>query len=192
MKDEDVQKTIRESVATFFKDLFKGEARPATANFSEADAQRLIDSAMKTAVTPLTEKITSLETENKSLRVAVDSQAGSSTRGEIVAFCESLPGTILPAVKRMNIVGFMERLAGRPEKKITVITFTEEGKTEKPVEISDLQWFQDFLKALPPFVQFGETFGDVKLKGDGSDVTNPQQLDNMRDEVGIKPAANKS
>jgi hypothetical protein len=179
------EKPLREQIADFFREAFSKDEKPKGASFSEADQQALIVRATAAAEAKFSEELKKRDTKIEELTTQVQSQVGSSARAEIVAFCESLPATIVPAIKRMNIVGFMERLAGRAEKKIAVITFAEDGKTEKTVEVSDLQWFQDFLKSLPPFIQFGEKFGDVKLTGDGSDVTNPGQVKNMLSSMGV-------
>src|SRR5207253_7093951 len=123
-----------------------------------------------------TEKFTTLEKENEGLKKRLDDHSGSATRTEIISFCERLgAGKFLPAFKRMGVIEFMETLAAVPEKKVSVITFAEEGgkEVEKPVQITPLQFFQNFLQTLPSFVEFGEKLGDLQLKGGGAEVVDP-------------------
>jgi hypothetical protein len=190
------RKPIAEQIAEYFQGLFKTR-KGTDAAFSETEIQTIVDGAIEKAKTGIeasfSEQITALKKENAELKKSVDAQAGSSQRGAIVSFCESLPAKVSPAMKKMGIVEFMETLDVTPAtKKVSVISFAEEGgkEIEKPVDFSQLGWFEAFVKSLPDYVSFGESFGDIKLKGDGSDVVNPQRMDVMRAEAGItKPSA---
>ena len=191
MKDEDVKKTIRESVAEFFeplKKMFSGE-KTADGSLSEADTQQLIEAAMKKAEASFTEKLTALETKNTDLQRQIDTQTDGSKRAQaeklFAGFAEK--GILPPALKE-RVTNLMEALAGIPDKRVTVIEFSEEGgkPVEKKTEHTLLAEFCEFVKALPPYIRFGEKFGDVELSGDGSDVVDPKRMDAMRDEVGIK------
>lgn len=195
-KTGDVNQSISDAVAKFFKEKLGigKDAAPATAAFSEADARTLIDGAVKSAVAPLTEKIASLETENKSLRDAVNAQAGSSKRAEVIAFCEAQEraGKLPPSFRRNGGVEFLEALAGLPaDKKITTIEFAEDGKTEKKVETPLFDYAKSLLSGLPPFIQFGEQFDKLKATGDGTEIVDPKRMEDMRDAAGIVPKKDK-
>lgn len=184
--DEQTKKTIVESVREFFREQFSGKEKE-TASFGEADAQRLIEGAVTKVKTSFEEKVTKLEDENKKLREAVDTQGGSSKRAAILSFCESNPTKVLPALKAANIVGFMETLDDTPvKKKITVISFAEKDGAEVKTDLSQLEWFQKHIEALPSFVQFGESFGSLKVTGDGSEIVDPKRMGAMREAAGIK------
>ncbi|HYX72430.1 MAG TPA: hypothetical protein VE732_06650 [Nitrososphaera sp.] len=188
MDDEKVKKTVGEAVADYFKNLFKPKEDEA-ATFSEAEFNERVNNALATALQPLTAQITQLEEANRKLQGRVDEHSGSATRTEIVAFCERLgSGKFLPAFKRMGVIEFMETLAGMSDKKVSVVTFAEEGDTEveKTVEITPLTFFQNFLTTLPAFVEFGEQFGAFKVKGDGSDIVDPEANAKMREGMGLK------
>jgi hypothetical protein len=199
MKDEDVKKTIRESIAEFFEPLTKlvgGAEKPATASFSEADRTKLIADATAAASAAFSEELKKRDTRIEELTTQVNSQVGGSKRAEIVAFCERLEavGRLPKSFRRMGGVEFLQTLAGVPaDKKVTTIEFAEEdGKqVEKKKEVSTLEFAEAFLSSLPPYIQFGEKFGDVKLNGDGSDVLSPQRQDSMRSEVGLPKSTEK-
>ena len=106
MKDEDVKKTIRESVAEFFKpisDLLSG-SKPANgnANFSEGDVKRVMDEAVRKVETSFTEKITALEQKNEELQKRVDGQIGSSKRAEVGALVAQYDFARAPIEGRHN------------------------------------------------------------------------------------------
>ena len=184
MDQKELEKTIGERVTAFLKEKFGiGKDDHAAPAFSEADAKAMVDAALK----PLTDEITALKTENTSLKGQLSGLSGNSRKAEIVAFCDSLPGTILPAMKRAGIVEFMEALAaGIPaESKVAVVSFDEQG-AEKKVDGSALDWFKGFLKSLPPFIQFGEQFGKLQAKGDGSELSNEQDRNVLRAAMNVK------
>lgn len=187
---EEEKKTVREQIADFFRETFGGTKESAPANFSEGDLKKMIGDAVATVEAKLSETTTRLENENKELRTRLDSHSGSATRTEIVSFCERLgAGKFLPAFRRMGVIEFMEALAAVPEKKVSIVTFAEEGgqEVEKKVEITPLQFFQNFLATLPPFVEFGEKFGDLKVRGNGSELIDPQEIEKLRTGMEMKP-----
>ena len=129
MDDKEVKslERIGEQIKSFFN---LGKPPEATANFGEADLTKRITDAVTVATASFSEKITSLENENKSLRTAVDKHANSTTHAELVAFCERLgPAKCPPAFLNMGLVAFMESLAGPGLEagKVTVVSFSEEG-----------------------------------------------------------------
>jgi hypothetical protein len=200
MNEDQVKKTVSESIAEFFRKLGGKDKSPAeagtlnSASFSEADARKLVTDSVAAIETKFTEKVTALEAENKSLKEKIDAQVGSSKRGEIVQFCESLgrEGKFLPAFKAMGVVEFMESLAASDQKgdqKVTVISFSEENgkRTETKTEFAALDWFKTFLGTLPAYVQFGEGFGKLQPTGDGSEIVDPGRMKEMMGAIGIKP-----
>lgn len=169
---------------------FGTDKTPAsTASFSETDVKALIAEAVSGVETKFSETVKELEAKAKTLEEQVSRQSGSTQRTEIVAFCERLGGgKFLPAFKRMGVPAFMETLAGITDKKVSVITFSEEAgkEVEKAVEITPLQFFQSFLETLPNFIEFGEKFGEFKVKGDGSEIADPEARNKMREGMGLK------
>lgn len=183
----ELEQTIGERIATFFKEKFGKEDKSATA-FSEPDIKKLVADAVSVVETKFSEQITELENQNKQLKEKVDKQGGSAQRASIVAFLDSVGAErMLPAFKNSGVIEFMEALVST-EAKVEVLTLAEEGgkEVEKKVEMKPLEWFQKFLKTLPAFVRLGESFGDLKLSGDGSAVVDPTRMKTMRDELGLK------
>ena len=88
----------------------------------------------------------------------------------------------------MGMIEFMETLAALDDKKVSVVTFSEENgkEVEKKVEITPLQFFESFLEMLPPFVEFGERFGGLKVTGSGVEVVDPAEMDRLRKAMGMK------
>jgi hypothetical protein len=193
MKDEDVQKTIRESVADFFKTLFRGEAAaPASASFSEADQKKLADDITKAVELKFSEELTARDTKIEALTKQVETQVDGSKRSQaeklFAGFAEK---GILPHALKERVTNLMEALAGMPDKKVTVIEFAEEAgrQVEKKTEHTLLAEFCEFVQALPPYVRFGESFGNVRLNGSGRDVLDPQSIEdkkNLRAAMGLK------
>ena len=189
--DAQVEGAVKKFLKEKFPSLFPDEKSGAAASFTEADVKGMIESA----VTPLTEKITSLEAKNEELKKSVDSQAGSSKRGELTSFCEELERTArLPkSFRRMGGVEFLESLATLPaDRKVITIEFAEETvngekkQVEKKVEVTPLAFAKSFLSALPPYVQFGEQFGGLHAEGDASALlSDSKQRDAMRAEMGL-------
>jgi hypothetical protein len=193
---------VENAVLKFLKDKLgigkKDEA--ASASFSEADAKTLVENAITAAVKPLNDKITSLETENKDLKTQVAGIGTSTSRAELISFCEALeqgPNATLPrAFRSMGGAEFLEVLASLPaEKKITTIEFAEENgkRVEKKADVAPLDFMKNFLKAIR-YVQFGEAFADVRAIGNGKDVLDPQYVQDkttLREAMGVKTEAAK-
>jgi len=200
MNEEQLKKTIGDQIKDFFKTAFGGgDAKPSTAEFSESDRKRLTDDITNAIETKFSEELKTRDEKIKELETQVQSQVGSSTHDRNAKFCESLPGTVLPAMKKAGIVEFMDLLdTVDAKKKITVITFAESAgkEEEKKVDFSAADWFRNFLTTWSknPIVSFGERFGDLKLQGDGTDVLNPQNAADkktMRAAMGIEDDAKK-
>jgi len=189
MSDETEDKRpVGEQISDYFKKLF-GLKEDAGASFGEAELDRRIKAAVAGVEASFNEKLTTIQTENEKLRERVNTYGGSATRAEIVSFCERLgSGKFLPAFKGMGVIEFMELLATVPDKKVSIISFSEEdGKTvETKVEITPLQFFQNFLGALPAYVEFGEKFGGLTVKGSGAEIADPEGMDKLRDGMGTK------
>jgi hypothetical protein len=182
---EEAKKSVGDSVREYFKELFGGSKdKPETASFSEADAQSIVDKAVKAAELKFSETLKERDTKIEELTKKVNAHGDSSHRAEILQFCESNLQTVLPAFKGMGLVEFMESLAV-DDAKVTVISFAEDGKQQKN-EFSRLDWFKTFMKSLPPFIQFGESFGTLKVTGDGSQIVDSKQVDTLRDSMGVK------
>ncbi|MET0626576.1 MAG: hypothetical protein ABW250_26815 [Pyrinomonadaceae bacterium] len=183
MEEKD-KKEITDGLWERIKAAFGGgaEKSPAQeASFSEADVKKLIDDAVKGVETKYS-------TEFEKLRTQVDKTSGSAARAEIVSFCEGLgSGKFLPAFRRMGAVEFMEQLAAADDRKVAVISFAEEGgkQVEKKIEMPLLGWFQNFLAALPPFIEFGEKFGDLKVTSTGAEIVDPTEMEKLRKGMGI-------
>jgi hypothetical protein len=186
----ELEKTIGEKIAEFFKGLAGGkDDKPAT-TFSEADVRTLVKDAVAAVETKFSAQITDLENKNKKLQEKVDHQGNASQRASIVKFLDSVGAErILPAFRNSGVIEFMESLAAS-EVKVEVATLAEENgkEVEKKVQMQPLEWFQSFLKSLPAFVRLGEQFGDLKLSGDGSEIVDPKQIDALRSSMGVKPA----
>lgn len=193
---EEAKKTVRESVSEFFKELFGGKDDKATASFSEADQQKLIVRATEAAEAKFSEELKKRDEKIEELTTQVSRHGSSTTRASIVSFCEDLQrqGKFLPAFKAAGAIEFMELLASiadTKETKVSVVSFAEENgvEVEKKVEITPLDWFKNFLSSQQPFIQFGEKFGSLRLKGDGSQIADPKQIDSLRAGMGVKTEA---
>jgi len=168
MDEDKVVEKVTDKVKEFLKTLFGGGGEPARqAAFSEADLKRVIGESVTSATTPLTDRITALETENKTLKGEVAKHGNAATRAELIQFVEGLGHEKCPpAFKRLGLVEFMEAISGGADK-VTVISFEEKDGTrvEKKVEQSPLDWFKGFMKAMPPLIAFGEHFGELRDGG---------------------------
>jgi hypothetical protein len=190
MDDNEVKKTIREQIAEFFKTTFgstKGEGTQAS--FSEGDVRKLISDAVSSVETKFTDEVKKRDAVIEKLRTQVDKHSGSAARAEIVSFCENLgAGRFLPSFRRLGVIDFMEMLSTLDDKKVGVVAFAEEGgkEVEKKVEITPLIFFKSFLETLPPFIEFGERFGGLKVTGDGVEVVDPAEMDKLRKAMGVK------
>lgn len=190
--NEKEQKEIADSLWERIKAMFSndaGKTNAQAASFSEADAQKLVDDAMKRVEANFKEEITKRDNEIKRLSGQVDKHSGSATRAEIVSFCERIgSGKFLPAFRRMGVIEFMEKLAALDDEKVGVLAFAEENdkEVEKKVEITMLQFFENFLEMMPPFVEFGERFGGLKVTASGVEVVDPAEMEKLRKAMGVK------
>lgn len=190
MDEKEMKKTISESVKEFFADLFGKERDGGTqAAFSEEEVDRRVNAAVAAIEAKFTEKFTTLETANEELQRKVEQQTGLTTRGEIVSFCESLgKSKCPPAFIKLGVVEFMESLAATPDRKVTVITFSEEKgqKQEIKTESTQYAWFKEFLSKIGPVVQFGEQFGGLRAKGNAWEADDSNGDDELRKGMGLK------
>lgn len=190
MDEKDVKKTVVDSIKEFFATLGGKKEEGAQAAFSEAEFNERVKKAVETATAPLTTKLATLETDNNELREAVKKQTGKTTRAEIAAFCESLgKGKCPPAFLNIGLVEFMESLdQTTEEKKVTVVTFSEEGGEKKEVktESSQLAWFKKFMQTLKPMIEFGEQYGALQTSGEGAQVEDPEEMKGLRRGAGVK------
>ena len=189
------EQSLANKIIDGLKSLFKKD-EGAVSSFSEADLTKKIADAVTAATAPLTasfnEQITALKNENKSLRESVNNQSSKVTRTEIVAFTEKLGlARFPPAFKAMGVIEFMESLSAIPsDSKVTVIEFTEKDgvKTETgKKESTPLQWFQNFMEAMPSFIQFGERFGGLHSAGaDAATAVTAERMNELREKAGIE------
>ncbi len=197
MFDEKAQEGFAAKLVEKLKAVFGGktdEGQPASVDarsFSEADLTAKIAEAVKSATAAATanfnEKMTALETDNKALRKQVEQQATSTTRAELISFCERLgPAKCPPAFREMGLIEFMEAISG-VEQKVTVISFSEEGdkKVETKTESAPLMWFRNFMEKLPAFIQFGEGFGSLKTSAGAADAISPERQEELRTAAGL-------
>jgi hypothetical protein len=185
MNEADVKKTVTDSIKEFFKTHFGGGGEKPAANFSEPDIQRVVDNAVKKVERQFAEEITSLKTQNEKLQTAIESHAGSSTHADNVAFCEKRPDRI-PSQLKDRYVSLMDGLAGVADKKVVVIEFAEDGKTEKKVDRSLVDELKALIDMQPPFVKFGEQYQKLQPSADPSKLEDREQKKTMRAEMGLK------
>lgn len=185
--------TIGDRVLEYLKSKLGkgGDPAPAPANFSEADVKRVVGDAVKTVTASFTEEIKKRDTQIADMTKRLDQQSASTSRAEIVAFCEKLgPEKFPPAFRKLGVVEFMEQLAGMSDRKVTVIEFEEkEGKkVEHRTESAPLQWFKNFLESLGPFISFGEMLGGLQATGtEGGGGVPPARLSELRAKAGLTP-----
>jgi hypothetical protein len=189
------KKTLKE----WFKEVFGGAGAPAPApaNFSETDAQKLISDAVKSATENLTaqfnEKLTAVETENKTLKEQVNKISDSGKRAEIISFVESIPAEKgKHFLKRAGVVEFLESLAiaDAADSAPAVVCFSEgeDGKREE-VKFSRLDWAKELFQGLPNFIQFGESFGSLNATNAADIAVTPERLNELRTKMGIEGGA---
>lgn len=189
---EEKEKSVREQIADYFKELFGGGKgqQPAPANFTEAQINTFITNAVEAATGTLVAKNAALETEIDRLKDHTATQSSTSVHAANIAFCEHLGAARFPpAFKKIGTVDFMDTLAALPtESKVTVITFAEENgqQVEKKLELSPLMWFQNFLEGLGPFIQFGEQFGGIRATTNGAEIIDPAEMDKLREGMGTQ------
>lgn len=169
--------------------LSGGQQISAPANFSEADAQRMIDAAVarakeeaKTeAKAEFAEQLQTQQTTIQTLTNQMNQTSASGKRAEIIAFCERQGlAKVTPAMKRFGIVEFMEALetADAKETEKAIACFAEGSGGEKTeVKWSRREWFQNFIESLPPFISFGEQFGGLKATKDVAAIASDKKDD---------------
>lgn len=200
LEDKDVEKVtegVFEKIKNFFKPeepaaILGDQTKPATAvaAFSEADAKTLVTEAVKAVEVKFSEQMAEKDKQIEALQIASNSQSASGRRAEIVSFFEKQGANkITPALKKLGIVEFSESLAitDAANKEKAVVCFAE-GADGKMVEhkFGQLEWFQNFIEAMSPFVTFGESFGNLKVNADADETVDENSLKEMRDAMGIK------
>ncbi len=184
---------VTNSITTKFAAAFGGnKAETHHANFSESDVQRIVNEAITKTKTEITsdfsEKLTTVQNENKQLREAVNASSGAQTRAAIIQFCDGLGNDKLPpALRNLGIVDFMESLAS-DDTKVTVVSFSENAdgaKVETKTETTQFAWFKNFLTALAPVISFGEQFGALTATGNDAVITNPTRMAELRAKDGL-------
>lgn len=207
---EDVDQ-VSESLFEKFKNYFKESETETPLSLSEATKENLskdavmtiVAGAVKTAKEDLnaefSEKIAAKDEQIQTLTNRINASSATGKRAEIVSFCERQGlAKVTPAMKRVGIVDFMESLetadASDAEKAVVCFSETEDG-TKTEVKFSRLEWFQNFVESLPPFVQFGEKFGNLKATQSIGDAANAKKDDDdaaeMLREIGVKTGGEK-
>lgn len=185
-------KEVANSIWEHLKSLLPGKKDDPTAaaTFGEAEVRRLVTEGVTAATTTFQEELKKRDTEIAALKGQASSQSMASIHAANAAFVESLgKAKCPPAFTRMGIVEFMDRLATIPaDQKVVVIEFSEEGgkKVETKTETPPLDWFQSYLKSLPPFISFGEQFGTIKAGEGAAALVNPNVVQGMRTAMGVK------
>ena len=202
MKEEEVNQ-VTDSLMDKLKNLFKTETAPsitaaaATASFSEADAQKLIDAAVaKAKAEAKTEAVAEFSETIKGLQEAVNASSVSGKRAEIVSFVEAIPAQNgKHFLKNIHVVEFLEACANADaaNKNVEVIAFSE-GSGDNKVEhkFTMLDYAKTLISALPPMIEFGEKFGKITATANADEaIKNPANMSAMRDEMGIKEGGAK-
>lgn len=168
-----------------------------TAQFSESDVRALVGEAVTAAKTELTasftEELGKKDTEIVDLRKRLDAGDASGRRSEIAQFVEQIPAEKgRHYLKRAGIAEFMESLAAADAAdKTPAINFSEgtgDSRTER--KFSRVDWFKNYVNALPNYIQFGEQFGGIKATSDAEiNIVNAEELDTMRQAMGVKQQA---
>lgn len=195
------KEAAQEETRTFkewMKEFFGGGAQqPAPANFTETNVKNLIAEAVQTAKAEFSaefsEKLTAKDAQIETLTNSVNAISSTGKRAEITQFVESIPAESGKYfLKRAGVVEFLEScaIADAADKEPAVVCFSEDadGKKEE-VKISRLEWAKDLLSALPKFIEFGESFGNLKATNKADEFVSPQELADLRAEMGVKAAA---
>lgn len=187
------KKTFRE----FMKELFGGgEQQPApTANFSEAERQKLIDDAVakasEQAKADFAEQLKTRDEQIKTLTEAVNANSASGKRSEIVSFVESIPAEKgKHYLKRAGITEFLETLANDDAKDTEKAINFSEGEGDQKVEhkFSRLEWAKELFSNLPPMIEFGEKFGNIVATEAAGSLVDPARQKVINDAVNAKEA----
>jgi len=186
-ENSEEKKTFKE----FMKELFGGAPPVApTTNFSEADAQKLIDAAVAKAKAEAKEEAKADFAEQiKTLTETVNANSASGKRAEIISFVEAIPAEKgKHFLKRAGIVDFMESLAEADSKDSEKAICFSEGEGDNKVEhkFSRLDWFKNYVNSQAAFVEFGEKFGNITVTSEAEKMLDANRVQAMKDEMGIK------
>ena len=204
LEDKDIEK-VTEGVLEKVKNFFTKQPpptildaeKPATVAFSEAAVKTMIadqlneveQKAYERATAQFAEELKTRDTKIESLMNSVNSQSATGRRAEIASFFDRQGANkITPALKKLGIVEFAESLAiaDAADKDKAVACFAE-GADGVAVEhkLGRLEWFQNFVEAMSPYVSFGESFGNLKATTDVDESVDADSLEEMRDAMGI-------
>ncbi len=199
LKDEDVEKvteSVFEKLRNYFKKPDAGEKQ--TAEFSEEAMKKAITdtvgAAVKEAETKLTadftEKLKAKDDEIKTIRESTEGAAASGKRAEIAQFVESIPAEKgKHFLKNIGVVEFLEACANADaaNKNAEFVAFSEgEGDDKKDHKFTLLGWAKNLVEALPPMIEFGEKFGNIKATAAAGEMLDPKKVEDMRAGMGIK------
>lgn len=167
-----------------------GGTPAAPIQFSEGDVRSLIDRAVTELTASFTQQLDEKDAALKDLAKRVDAGDVSSRRGEIAQFVESIPaGKGKHFLKRIGIAEFCESLAAADDADRTPAINFSEGTGDSRVEhkFSRLDWFKNYVNALPAYIQFGEQFGDLKATQEASlEMVNAEELTGLRKGMGVE------
>lgn len=190
----DEKKKFTEWIKEFFGG--NGQQPAPAANFTEADAQTLIETAVKKATETITADFTAkLEAKDTIINALLDDvnkQTSSGKRSEIISFVESIPAEKgKHFLKRAGIVEFMESLAQADENDAEkAINFSEgEGDAKVDHKFSRVEWFKNYVNSQQSFVEFGESFGGIKATTEAGVLIDPERqkkIDEAMKEGGAK------
>jgi hypothetical protein len=203
-KQEENTQEDKKTFGEWLKEVLGGggaggqQPAPAPANFSEAQAQNLIESAVKKATDAITadftEKLSAKDTVIESLSKQVSGISTSGQRAEIASFVESIPAEKgRHFLKGAGIAEFMETLAtdDAADTENAIVCFSEgdDGKRTE-VKMSRVEWFKNYVNALPAFISFGESFGNLKASAEADTMVKAEDLSELRGAMGVSTAAN--
>lgn len=201
MEKEDVNK-VADTLFDKLKNLFKSDdtasaTRVAISNFSEADAQKLIEAAVAKAkaeakdeaTAAFAEELKSRDTVIEALKQSVDAASTSGKRSEIAQFVESIPAEKgKHFLKNIGIVEFLEACANADaaDKELAVVCFSEVDGKKVEHKFSRLDWAKNLFSALPAFIEFGEKFGSLTATSAADEpVADPERMKKINAELGV-------
>lgn len=173
-EDEQKKEEKKMGILQKLKELLKAEGvdvSDVSAAFSEAEAQRRVDDALKKKDAEFAEKLKSLEEplrkKEKEIKNREDGLKARETAAAgkgIASFCDKLlkEGRLTPAMLKrgMGLICFMESLSALPPQEFSD---GDEAKKESPREFRET-----FLAGLPSTVDYSERAGnDTDAGGSG-------------------------
>ncbi len=165
--------------------------KPETASLSEPDIKGMIETALKPVQEDFNAKLKEKDDELVQLRESMNQNSDSAQRAEIIAFVESIPAEKGKFVfQNIHLAEFLEACAkaDAADKTPAIVCFTEgDGGAKVEHKFTRVDWMKKFIGLIPPMVQFGEQFGDLKATAEADVVLDNGRLDGMRSEMGIKP-----